>query len=244
VSAASLKRFFIRNSFRPGIFGLFINPFYFARKGLYRHIKELCPNISGRVLDVGCGSQPYRDLIVCDEYVGLEIESPQNSEYKSADVFYDGTRIPFPAERFDSVLLNQVLEHVFEPDTFLREICRVLKPGGALLLTVPFVWDEHEQPYDYARYSSFGIRDLLTKSGFQIIEQRKSVADARVLFQLLNCYLHKRVSRWPSYSKAAAWMVFSPIVNLSGEVFGTLLPPNPDLYLDNIVLARKAQLDS
>ena len=58
-------------------------------------------------------------------------------------------------------MCNQVLEHVFNPDDFVREIARVLKPGGALLLTVPFVWNEHEQPYDYARYSSFGLRAFL-----------------------------------------------------------------------------------
>jgi SAM-dependent methyltransferase len=66
-----------------------------------------------------------------------------------------------------------VLEHVFNPDDFLNEVNRVLKPSGKLLLTVPFVWDEHEQPYDYARYSSFGLRSLLEKHGFSIVKHEK-----------------------------------------------------------------------
>lgn len=234
-----LKTFFKENSFRPGLIGLLINPFYFARSGLYRNIKDLSAHIAGRVLDVGCGSKPYRGLFVCDEYVGLEIESPQNAEQKSADVFYDGKTIPFPEASFDSVLLNQVLEHIFEPQAFMLEIYRVLKPRGVLLLTVPFVWDEHEQPFDYARYSSFGVSDLIRKSGFQVIEQRKSVDDIRVIFQLLNCYLHKRVARWNPYLKIMAWIAFSSIVNITGEFARLLLPNSPDLYLDNIMLARK-----
>lgn len=92
---------------------------------------------------------------------------------------------------YGGVICNQVLEHVFNPDLFLQEIFRVLKPGGKLLMTVPFVWDEHEQPWDYARYSSFGLRSLLERNGFIVDEQRKTNADARVLFQLINAYLYK-----------------------------------------------------
>ena len=62
-----------------------------------------------------------------------------------ADYFYDGQSFPFKGGSFDVVLTNQVLEHVFNPDVFLSEIHRVLTPDGVLLLTVPFLWDEHEQ---------------------------------------------------------------------------------------------------
>lgn len=142
-----LKQFYIRQSFRPGLIGLVINPFYIARKGLFLAISELAPLVKGRVLDVGCGHKPYRDLFQCSEYIGLEVE---RAEKRSADVFYDGHVIPYADASFDNVITNQVLEHVFEPDEFLSEIHRVLKPGGGILVTVPFVWDEHEQPFDYA----------------------------------------------------------------------------------------------
>ena len=103
-------------------------------------------------------------------------------------------RVTFKDDNFDSIVMFEVFEHVFNPDEFLREVYRVLKSEGVLLMTVSFVWDEHEQPYDFARYTSFGIRDFLKRHGFQIIEQRKSLADIRVISQLLNAYFYKVLS--------------------------------------------------
>src|SRR3546814_4577495 len=60
-----------------------------------------------------------------------------------------------------------------------------------LLLTVPFVWDEHEQPYDYARYSTFGLKSLLERNGFNVLTQKKLLADSSILFQLINAYMFK-----------------------------------------------------
>jgi SAM-dependent methyltransferase len=137
------------------------------------------------------------------------------------------------------VVVNQVFEHVFTPEQFLREVSRVLKSGGMLLMTVPFVWDEHEKPCDYARYTSFGLQSLLEKSGFEIVEKRKSVADIRAIFQLLNCYLHKKTLTGNKYvNLLSVFFLMSP-GNLLGEILAKFLPKNDDLFLDTIVLARK-----
>ena len=118
-------------------------------------------SMNGRLLDVGCGRKPYRDLFPTKDYVGLEIDTPENRLRNQADIFYDGNSFPFEDHDFDGIICNQVLEHVFNPDQFVRELRRVLKSRGLLLLTVPFVWDEHEQPRDYARYTSFGLKSLV-----------------------------------------------------------------------------------
>lgn len=223
--------------------GLLTNPFYIARKGLFKNIQSLAHHIQGRVLDVGCGQKPYRALFNCSEYVGLEVDTPSNRLNKKADQFYDGLTFPFEDEAFDTVIVSQVLEHVFNPDFFLRELNRILRPSGGMLLTVPFVWDEHEQPVDYARYASFGLKHLLQKHGFDVIEFRKSVTDIRVIFQLLNCYLHKQVAHRNVYVKLIAWIVLTAPFNVLGELICTILPRNLDLYLDNIVFARKVRVD-
>lgn len=139
---------------------------------------------------------------------------------------------------FDSVVTNQVLEHVFNPDEFISEINRVLKINGKLLLTVPFIWDEHEQPYDFARYSSFGLKALLEKNGFEILELRKSVNDYRVLVQLFNAYIYKITRRNIFIKNLALILVIAP-VTIFGILISKILPKNNDLYLDNIVLAEK-----
>lgn len=232
-----------REAFFPSLLGLLINPFYFARKGLAKHVTDLAVNITGKTLDIGCGTKPYVHLYRSIEYVGLEIDTPQNRVIKNADYFYDGITFPFSDDTFDSVVANEVFEHVFNPDQFLSEVLRVLKREGVILLTMPFVWDEHEQPYDYARYSSFGIKSLLERHGFAIIEQRKSIDDIRVIFQLLNTYIYKKTVTKNAWLNVLITLVLIAPFNILGELLFIITPRNPDLYLDNIVLAKKVTAD-
>lgn len=238
---ANFRQQYDAQMMRPSFSGLFINPFYFARKGLYDSVRQLAPHVTGRVLDVGCGTQPYRSLFAATEYIGMEIDTPENRVRKQADVYYGGRTFPFESDAFDSVVCNQVLEHVFTPKEFIQELVRVLKPSGHLLLTVPFVWDEHEQPYDYARYASFGLRALLTSAGFEIAHHAKTMSDVRVLFQLVNVYLYKVTVSKNQYLNLANTLLLMAPMNLLGSLVHFVVPPNPDLYLDNVILARKME---
>ena len=235
----AFRRYILAQQYNPGVMGLWFNPFYHARRGLHQAIAEAAPRLAGRLLDVGCGRKPYRRLFQTSEYVGLEIDTPENRAHKQADYYYDGQDFPFPDRCFDGVICNQVLEHVFDPDRFLREIARVLRPKGMLLLTVPFVWDEHEQPWDYARYSSYGLKSLLEKNGYEVVTQRKINSDVRVLFQLANTYLYKVLwTRRPIVNALICALVMAPF-NILGALLYRVLPSNPDLYLDQLVAARK-----
>ncbi len=235
----TVKRYILAQQYNPGVVGLWLNPFYHARRGLYQAIAEAAPRLAGRLLDVGCGRKPYRRLFQASEYVGLEIDTPENRAHKQADYYYDGRDFPFPDRCFDGVICNQVLEHVFDPDRFLGEIARVLRPNGMLLLTVPFVWDEHEQPWDYARYSSYGLKSLLERNSYEVVLQRKINPDVRVLFQLTNAYLYKVLwTRWSIVNALVCALIMAP-VNILGTLLYRILPSNPDLYLDQLVAARK-----
>ncbi|NQV88635.1 MAG: class I SAM-dependent methyltransferase [Parcubacteria group bacterium] len=235
-----IKKLMQDQQFYPGLLGIFINPFYLVRHDLFINIRSLAPKLSGKILDVGCGHKPYEKLFInTSSYTGLEFDTPKNRLSKKADIFYDGKKIPFNDSTFDGVILTQVLEHTFNPDEQISEINRVMKKGGYFLVTVPFVWDEHEQPYDYARYSSFGLAFILKKHNFKIIEQRKTISDIRVIFQLINCYIHKTL-RIKNYKLRLFFyfFLFSPITIL-GILFSKILPKNNDLYMDNIILAQK-----
>lgn len=234
------NNFIEKQSFTPSFIGIFFNPFFISRKGLYTAIQRISSSINGKTLDVGCGTKPYESLFRTDEYIGLEIDTTINREKKKVDVFYDGKIFPFESQSFDSIITNQVFEHVFNPDSFIKEINRVLKNGGNLLLTVPFVWDEHEQPYDFARYSSFGLSHILNENGFEIIQSIKSVNNFAVIFQLINAYLYKIVHSVSIIRKIFTLTVF-PFFSICGLLSSILLPSNNDLYLDNIILARKVK---
>lgn len=235
-----LRKYADNQNFNPSFFGIFINPFYISRRALHTSIKKLGKEITGKTLDVGCGTKPYEDLFGSTDYTGLEIDTTINREIKKADVFYDGNEFPFPSSDFDSIVTNQVLEHVFNPDSFMKELNRVLKNNGKLLLTVPFVWDEHEQPYDYARYSSFGLKSLLEKAGFEIIKHIKTVNNFGIIYQMTNAYFYK-ITRNIPVVKQLTTLFISSFITIFGILISKILPKNNDLYLDSVVLARKVK---
>lgn len=234
-----IKEIYNNEQFNPKLLGIFINPFYFARKGLYLNIEKYIGSLNGRLLDIGCGSKPYQEICKVTEYIGLEIDDEGNRNHVNADVFYDGKRIPFEDNFFNSVMSNQVFEHVFNPEEFLIEIRRVLRKDGLFLMTVPFVWDEHEQPYDFARYSSFGLKYILCQNGFEILSYSKSTLGVEVIFQLINAYIYKvTLTRFRILNLLCCIFLISP-VNLFGLVLSKLLPKNKDLYLNNVILVKK-----
>lgn len=230
-----------RQKFYPGFLGVFINPFFFARRELVKNIAKCSSILSGKLLDVGCGRKPYKRILRnVTEYIGMDIENPgHDHSEEDIDVFYDGKTFPFPDSHFDSLLTNQVFEHVFNPSEFLSEINRVLKPNGHLLLTVPFIWDEHEQPFDYGRYSSFGIKHVLEQNGFRILMHYKSGAGIQAVIQLVNLFIYKKFYSRNRPLNYLLTLVFISPFNLIGVLLSLSKRNDVDLYLDNVVLAVK-----
>ena len=226
-------------SFHPDIVSLFINPFFFIRYAFKKNIRQFIPMLKGRLLDFGCGRKPYEKLFNVSEYIGVDMAGTGHDHKNSkVDVYYDGKHLPFEDESFDSLFCSEVIEHIFDPDEILPEINRVLKPGARALITIPFSWNEHEMPFDYARYTSPGIKHLLEKNGFKVIEIKKSGNFARALFQLWALYffeLFKKLGK-PGYVLS---LLFIAPINILGSIGLVLFPKDHSLYFTNIVLAEK-----
>lgn len=236
---AVIKRIIQREKFNPNFFGIFINPYYFNRKGLYKGIKENAHFLNGRLLDFGCGNKPYRELINVDQYIGLDIEeSGHNHDNEDIDVYYEGKIIPFDEKYFDSVFTSEVFEHVFELDHILKEINRVCKIDGHILITVPFVWNEHEVPYDFARYTSFGIHHILQVNGFEVVKYSKTSNYIETLFQMWNTYIFQYILRKKKIQFLLTPLIISPIT-IVGLVISKILPKSNSLFLNNVVVAKK-----
>src|SRR5688572_67960 len=226
-------------SFQPGILSIFINPFFFIRYALYKNIRSYVPRLKGKLLDFGCGRKPFEDLFTVDEYIGVDMaETGHDHKNSKVDVYYDGRHLPFDDASFDSLFCSEVLEHVFNPDEILAELNRVLKTGATALITVPFSWNEHEMPYDYARYSSEGIKHLLEKNGFRITGLTKSGNFARVIFQLWALYFFELFKKFGRAGYLFSLLFIVP-VNITGSILLILLPRNDTMYFTNIVLAEK-----
>lgn len=122
----------------------------------------------GTVLDAGAGNQPYRPFFSHCSYEAADFEMVDKPYAKSTYVC-DLASIPVNGERFDAVLFNQVMEHLPDPLAVLVELKRVLKPGGTMICTAPLFYEEHEQPYDFFRYTQFAWRKLMGQAGFEIV---------------------------------------------------------------------------
>jgi SAM-dependent methyltransferase len=125
----------------------------------------------GRMLDIGCGSKPWARLFAphVDEHLGIDhVESVR--EGANVDIIASAYEVPLEDGTADTVLLSAVLEHLERPDAALAECRRLLKQGGHLVVTAPFIWHLHEQPRDFFRFSPYGLRYLIESAGLEVVE--------------------------------------------------------------------------
>lgn len=137
----------------------------------------------GRVFDYGCGGAPYETLFAhCSTYVRADlVPGPRVQKRLREDGMTDE-----PDRSYDAVLSTQVLEHVPDPLAYLREVLRILRPGGEALLTTHGMFEEHGCPYDFHRWTVIGLERVARQAGFEILESRKLTTQVRGAVQLVH----------------------------------------------------------
>jgi SAM-dependent methyltransferase len=121
------------------------------------------PKLRGSLLDVGCGEMPFRFALHPEiAYTGIDVEEALDFGMSGHDSIktFDGVHIPFSDNSFDNILCTEVLEHAVDPVALVDEMRRVLKPGGTLVVTVPFSARVHHAPYDFHRFTRFRLAAL------------------------------------------------------------------------------------
>jgi SAM-dependent methyltransferase len=177
---------------------------------------RVAPMAGGRLLDVGCGDKPWEQVLApyVTEHVGVEFAETfapsMNAAQSRADVLYSGDRLPFDDATFDTVLSNQVLEHVPDPHAHFTDLVRVLRPGGRLLLTVPFSFRLHSEPYDFWRFTRHGLAELSRRNAMdvEVLEERGGLW--RVVGQKIATFLAFRLGRFEQQLQEAGGNTYQP----------------------------------
>lgn len=157
-------------------------------------------HFNGSIIDIGCGTKPYKEMMspYVSAHIGVDHEETFHGK-DNIDLFGTAYDIPADDASFDSALCTAVLEHLEEPEQALRECFRVLKPGGVAIYSVPFIWQLHEVPRDFYRFSKYGLDYLFKKAEFEVVEI-KALSGFWVTFGQLFVYnlyrLNWRPLRW------------------------------------------------
>jgi SAM-dependent methyltransferase len=184
-----MKDFFLNPECRVSSLDTFV-----IRSSILRALKEAVPQLSGTLLDVGCGNMPYKSLLLAPQgfakdYIGMDID---NRLYRKPDVFWDGCSIPMASNSADCAVATEVIEHIPDPENVMKEIYRVLKPGGTFFFTVPFLWPLHDVPGDQYRYTPFSLERHLSNAGFETIELKALGGWNASLAQMLGLWVRRR----------------------------------------------------
>lgn len=188
--------------------------------------------LHGKILDFGAGTAKYQSLI-----------KPHASSYTTFDLI-PGPKIdvvgnalmsPFDDEIFDTVVCTQVFEHVEEPWIMAKEIGRLVRKGGTVIITAPFMQPFHPDPSDFFRYTKVGLESLFIREGFDIIESGTYGKAFSVIADMVN------FSRFGRYEKGGRTVWGNRISNLIEKVAGTAdrFVESKTIYSNVYVVAKK-----
>jgi SAM-dependent methyltransferase len=196
-------------------------------------VEEFIPRYAkGKTLDIGGGRSKYRNLI-----------APHVSEYLVSDLYpapgvdfiEDARALGQRADTYETVLSFQVLEHIDDTQAVVREIYRVLKPGGKTIVTVPFIAAEHGHPSDFHRFTVEGLRWYFEKANFKIIEIGRQGGMWSVLSELLR---FRFLDTYKSHGRFKRALV-SNIISIFHKLDRRGFMQRPNFYTNVYIIAEK-----
>ena len=206
---------------------------------LLQGITKAVQYVKGSLLDIGCAEKPYEKIYgpLVSSYVGIDHPACYHSQTK-IDVFASAMVLPFREGQFDTVLATQVLEHLPQPAEFFFEASRVLKAGGYLIVTAPHIWMLHEEPYDFYRYTKYGLALLSRKAGLKPLAIEPMGGFWVTLSVRLSYYLYDFFR--PSYLAGKMINVLCRLIQLVGYEMDSLFPGEEDTHNYLLIAVKTA----
>ncbi len=153
--------------------------------------------IDRKIVDIGSGEIPFEDF-----YIGLNVVTCDIQQNKQNSINYlinDNGKLPFKNEEYDIIFLFDVLEHIKDDANFINECYRILKPGGIIVASIPFMYRFHEQPYDYRRYTPSGIKYLFEEVGNFVIKKIKPLGSPLYVLEYLISESELKLKGWRKF---------------------------------------------
>lgn len=195
-----------------------------------------------RVADVGCGEQPFRAIITSGggHYTGIDTRQNQQA---NVDLLADIIQIPLPDGSFDLILCTEVLEHVPNTPAAFAELTRLCRTNGAIIITTPFAYPLHEEPYDFVRLTPHLINQCARSNGLSV-EHLSTSGNELEVGATLWCNLWSRSGGPGRSSLRAAWNVamrlpVNAAVYVLSQLLGSLLPRKYFLSTLCVLVKRK-----
>lgn len=173
--------------------------------------KKYTDRITGVLYDLGSGDSPYKDFFMryAQHYIAVDWSLGKND--LKIDIIADlNQQLPIESAVADTVVTLSVLEHLNEPYVMLSEAYRILKSKGSIIIQVPWQWWIHEEPYDFFRYTPYGLKYLLEKAGFVNVVVEPQSGFFTMWLLKLN-YFSLRLIRGPRVLRWLTKMIFLPI---------------------------------
>ena len=199
----------------------FSSPVKICRQNILLAMKYAAKKYAmGSLVDMGCGTKPYFSVFhpYIDTYLGIDFPPTAMLNYGQqtrADIFADCSNTPLKSNSYDTVLSTQVMEHIYDTRKYITECHRLLKKGGFGIFTVPFLWPCHGEPFDYFRFTKYGIEEYFKDQAFQVVEIRplEGAYASVIQTKIIACYLtpsqHIFIKLW----KKLILLVYVPILN-------------------------------
>lgn len=185
---------------------------------------------SGLVLDIGSADRWItRHLPAGISYFSLDYPATANAFYQSKpDIFGDAGRLPFADSCFDNIICLEVIEHLPAPSSAIAEIARVLKPGGEAWVSVPFMYPIHNEPFDFQRFTEYGLRLEFERANFELLELRgegHAIQAAGLLMTLAVAGgVYEKRSNFIGWLLAPLALLSVLFVNLASFAMASILP--------------------
>lgn len=222
---------------------------------LDRELEQAQSHAHGVLLDVGCGQRRHEHIFLprVDRYIGLDYPPVSGGIWattggENVDIWGDGQYLPILSDSVDTVLCSQVLEHVPEPAKAMRELARVLRPGGHAIVTVPQEWGIHQEPFDFYRFTRYGLVYLAERAGLEVVFVHNRGGFWAMMGQRWSAYLYDTTCRrFRRRGSRIAFLLFAiPILPLAAlsQLIGLGLDRIQHLdrnTLGYVLVARKPQ---